>query len=41
MVVPDDERPVRADAVRKVSDDFFCEATGEEVNKDLPGERPA
>ena len=30
-----DEELLQVDAVRKVSDDFFCEADTEEVNKDL------
>ncbi|MDR0638059.1 MAG: host-nuclease inhibitor Gam family protein [Spirochaetaceae bacterium] len=31
----DDETPGQADAVRKVKDDFFCEADKEEINRDL------
>ena len=30
-----DEALLQVDAVRKVTDDFFCEADTEEVNKDL------
>jgi phage host-nuclease inhibitor protein Gam len=35
MAALDDETLVQVDAVRKVKDDFFCEADKEEVNKDL------
>jgi phage host-nuclease inhibitor protein Gam len=31
----DDDTLAQADAVRKVKDDFFCEADKEEINKDL------
>ncbi|MDR2504412.1 MAG: host-nuclease inhibitor Gam family protein, partial [Deltaproteobacteria bacterium] len=36
-----DEELARVDAVRKVKDDFFCEANKEEVNKELLKERVA
>jgi phage host-nuclease inhibitor protein Gam len=35
MAALDDETLTQADAVRKVKDDFFCEADKEEINKDL------
>jgi phage host-nuclease inhibitor protein Gam len=35
MAALDDETLAQADAVRKVKDDFFCEADKEEINKDL------
>ncbi|MDR1252807.1 MAG: host-nuclease inhibitor Gam family protein [Treponema sp.] len=35
MAALDDDTLTQADAVRKVKDDFFCEADKEEVNKDL------
>ena len=35
MAVMTDEELAQADAVRKVKDDFFCEADKEEINKDL------
>jgi phage host-nuclease inhibitor protein Gam len=35
MAFLDDEILAQADAVRKVKDDFFCEADKEEINKDL------
>ena len=31
----DDETLLQVDAVRKISDDFFCQANTEEVNRDL------
>lgn len=31
----DDETLMQVDAVRKISDDFFCQANTEEVNRDL------
>ena len=36
-----DEELARVDAVRKVKDDFFCEANKEEVNKELLKEQVA
>jgi phage host-nuclease inhibitor protein Gam len=35
MAVMTDEELAMVDAVRKVKDDFFCEADKEEINKDL------
>lgn len=35
MAALDDETLGQLDAVRKVTDDFFCEANTEEVNADL------
>jgi phage host-nuclease inhibitor protein Gam len=35
MAVMTDEELAQVDAVRKVKDDFFCEADKEEINKDL------
>jgi phage host-nuclease inhibitor protein Gam len=35
MAALDDEALAQVDAVRKVKDDFFCEADKEEINKDL------
>ena len=35
MAAPDDETPAPADAVRKVKDEFFCEADKDGINKDL------
>ena len=35
MAAMTDEELAQADAVRKVKDDFFCEADKEEINKDL------
>jgi phage host-nuclease inhibitor protein Gam len=35
MAALDDETLAQVDAVRKVKDDFFCEADREEINKDL------
>jgi len=35
MAALDDETLAQVDAVRKVKDDFFCEANKEEINKDL------
>ncbi|MDR2733396.1 MAG: host-nuclease inhibitor Gam family protein [Spirochaetota bacterium] len=35
MAALDDETLAQVDALRKVKDDFFCEADREEVNKDL------
>lgn len=35
MALLDDDTLAQADAVRKVKDDFFCEADKEEINKDL------
>ncbi len=35
MAAMDDESLTQVDAVRKVSDEFFCESKTEEVNKDL------
>jgi phage host-nuclease inhibitor protein Gam len=35
MAAMDDETLSQVDAVRKVKDDFFCEADKEEINKDL------
>jgi phage host-nuclease inhibitor protein Gam len=35
MAELDDEALTQVDAVRKVKDDFFCEADREEINKDL------
>jgi phage host-nuclease inhibitor protein Gam len=35
MAVLDDETLAQVDAVRKVKNDFFCEADKEEINKDL------
>jgi len=35
MAALDDETLAQVDAVRKVKDDFFCEADKEEINKDL------
>jgi phage host-nuclease inhibitor protein Gam len=35
MAAMDDETLNQVDAVRKVKDDFFCEADKEEINKDL------
>jgi hypothetical protein len=37
----DDETLVQVDAVRKVKDDFFCEADKEEINKELLKEQVA
>jgi phage host-nuclease inhibitor protein Gam len=37
----DDETLHQVDAVRKVKDDFFCEADKEEVNKELLKEQVA
>jgi phage host-nuclease inhibitor protein Gam len=39
MAALDDEALAQVDAVRKVKDDFFCEADKEEINKDLLKER--
>jgi phage host-nuclease inhibitor protein Gam len=39
MAVLTDEELAMVDAVRKVKDDFFCEADKEEINKDLLKER--
>jgi phage host-nuclease inhibitor protein Gam len=41
MGVLDDETLAQVDAVRKVKDDFFCEANKEEVNKELLKEQVA
>jgi phage host-nuclease inhibitor protein Gam len=35
MAALDDEALSQVDAVRKIKDDFFCEADKEEINKDL------
>jgi phage host-nuclease inhibitor protein Gam len=35
MAALDDDTLAQVDAVRKVKDDFFCEADKEEINKDL------
>ncbi len=35
MAELDDETLTQVDAVRKISDDFFCEAKTEEINRDL------
>ena len=35
MAELDDETLLQVDAVRKISDDFFCQANTEEVNRDL------
>ena len=35
MAELDDETLLQVDAVRKVTDDFFCQTNTEEVNKDL------
>jgi len=41
MAALDDETLAQVDAVRKVKDDFFCEADKEEVNKELLKEQVA
>jgi phage host-nuclease inhibitor protein Gam len=41
MAAMTDEELVQVDAVRKVKDDFFCEANKEEVNKELLKEQIA
>jgi phage host-nuclease inhibitor protein Gam len=41
MAALDDETLVQVDAVRKVKDDFFCEADKEEINKELLKEQIA
>ena len=41
MATLDDETLAQVDSVRKVKDDFFCEADKEEVNKDLLKEQVA
>ena len=35
MAALDDETLAQVDAVRKIKDDFFCEADREEINKDI------
>ena len=41
MAALDDETLAQVDAVRKVKDDFFCEADKEEINKELLKEQVA
>jgi len=41
MAYLDDETLAQVDAVRKVKDDFFCEADKEEINKELLKEQVA
>jgi phage host-nuclease inhibitor protein Gam len=41
MAELDDDALARVDAVRKVKDDFFCEANREEVNRELLKEQTA
>ena len=41
MAALEDEELARVDAVRKIKDDFFCEANKEEVNKELLKEQVA
>ena len=37
----DDDTLAQVDSVRKIKDDFFCEADKEEINKDLLKEQAA
>ena len=41
MSALDDDALAQVDAVRKIKDDFFCEANKEEVNKELLKEQIA
>jgi hypothetical protein len=41
MSALDDETLAQVDSVRKVKDDFFCEADKEEINKELLKEQAA